>query len=83
MTKQYDIPKQLIMEAYKTVRVNNGAAGVDGKSLGKFEDNLKDELYKIWNRMSSGSYYPSAVRAVEIPKKRWKHSHIRNSYCLR
>ena len=57
------------MEAYKTVRTNNGAAGVDRKSLEKFDTNLKDELFKIWNRMSSGSYSPPAVRAVEIPKK--------------
>lgn len=57
------------MEAYKTVRANNGAAGIDGKSLEKFDANLKDELYKIWNRMSSGSYTPPPVKAVEIPKK--------------
>lgn len=69
VTKQYDISKQLVVEAYKTVRANRGAAGVDGINLEEFEINLKDNLYKIWNRMSSGSYIPPAVKAVEIPKK--------------
>lgn len=69
VTKQYNIPKQLVMEAYKTVKANRGAAGIDGESLEEFEINFKSKLYKIWNRMSSGSYMPPAVRAVEIPKK--------------
>ena len=67
--KPYEIPKQSVWEAYKRVRANGGAAGVDGQSLAAFEVNLKDNLYKVWNRMSSGSYFPSRVRRVEIPKQ--------------
>ncbi len=66
--KPYDIPKQLVWEAYQRVRANRGAAGVDGESLAAFEKDLKDNLYKVWNRMSSGSYFPPPVRLVEIPK---------------
>lgn len=68
-TKSYDIPKQLVYEAYKVVKANKGSAGIDGISMESFEDNLKDNLYKIWNRISSGSYFPPPVKAVEIPKK--------------
>ena len=66
--KPYDIPKQLVWEAYQRVKANRGAAGVDGVSLAIFEQNLKGNLYKVWNRMSSGSYHPPPVRLVEIPK---------------
>ena len=66
--KPFQIPKGLVWEAYKSVKRNKGAAGVDGQSIEEFEADLKDNLYKIWNRMSSGSYLPSPVRAVEIPK---------------
>jgi RNA-directed DNA polymerase len=66
--KPYDIPKQLVWEAYQRVKANRGAAGVDGESLAAFEKDLKGNLYKIWNRMSSGTYFPPAVKAVEIPK---------------
>ena len=69
MTKSFIIPKQLVMKAYKLVKANAGSAGVDRQSLEDFEENLKDNLYKIWNRMSSGSYFPPAVKAVPIPKK--------------
>ena len=68
-SKQYNISKKVVLEAYKKVKFNRGSAGVDGVDLEKFEENLKDNLYKIWNRMSSGSYFPSPVLAVEIPKK--------------
>ncbi|WP_264686617.1 group II intron reverse transcriptase/maturase [Wolbachia endosymbiont (group B) of Rhopobota naevana] len=67
-TKFFDIPKQLIWRAYKQVSKNKGAAGVDEVSITKFEENLKDNLYKLWNRMSSGSYFPEPVKAVAIPK---------------
>jgi len=67
-TKSFDIPKQLIWKAYKRVSKNKGAAGVDEVSITKFEENLKDNLYKLWNRMSSGSYFPEPVKAVAIPK---------------
>ena len=66
--KPYDIPKQLVWEAYQRVKANRGAAGVDGESIAAFEKDLKGSLYKIWNRMSSGSYFPAPVRLVEIPK---------------
>ena len=66
--KPFQIPKELVWEAYKSVKRNKGAAGVDRQSIEDFEADLKDNLYKIWNRMSSGSYFPSPVRAVEIPK---------------
>jgi RNA-directed DNA polymerase len=66
--KPYNIPKQLVWRAYREVKANRGAAGVDGQSLAAFEQNLEDNLYKIWNRMASGSYFPPAVRLVEIPK---------------
>jgi len=57
------------VQAYKLVKANAGAAGVDKQSLEDFEKNLKDNLYKLWNRMSSGSYFPPPVKAVPIPKK--------------
>lgn len=66
--KPYSIPKQLVWEAYQRVKANRGAAGVDGESLTTFEKDLKGNLFKIWNRMSSGSYFPPPVRLVEIPK---------------
>src|SRR3954447_13658602 len=62
------IPKPMVWEAWRRVGANQGAPGVDGRDLEAFEADLADDLYKIWNRMSSGSYFPPAVRAVEIPK---------------
>jgi RNA-directed DNA polymerase len=58
----------LVWEAYKRVKANKGAAGVDGQSVEDFEKDLQGNLYKIWNRMSSGTYFPPPVKAVEIPK---------------
>lgn len=66
--KAHEIPKQLVWEAYRRVKANHGAAGVDGQSLSAFEKDLKGNLYKVWNRMSSGSYFPPPVKLVEIPK---------------
>ncbi len=66
--KAFDIPKTLVWEAYLKVRANKGAAGIDRQSLTDFAQDEKKNLYKIWNRMSSGSYFPPPVRAVEIPK---------------
>jgi RNA-directed DNA polymerase len=66
--KPYVIPKRLVWEAYQRVKANRGAAGVDGESLAAFEKDLKGNLNKVWNRMSSGSYFPPPVRLVEIPK---------------
>jgi len=67
--RSFDIPKQLVVQAYKAVKANAGAAGVDEQSIKDFEKDLKDNLYKIWNRMSSGSYFPPPIKAVAIPKK--------------
>ena len=66
--KLFEISKQLVVEAYQRVRANKGVSGIDDVSIAKFEENLKDNLYKIWNRMSSGSYFPPPVKLVEIPK---------------
>jgi RNA-directed DNA polymerase len=68
-TKSFEIYKHAVWEAYKRVKANKGAAGIDEVSLTEFEENLKNNLYKIWNRMSSGSYFPPPVKVVEIPKK--------------
>jgi group II intron reverse transcriptase/maturase len=67
--KPFVISKRLVWEAWRRVKANHGAAGVDEESIQAFEANLRDNLYKVWNRMSSGSYMPPPVRAVEIPKK--------------
>jgi RNA-directed DNA polymerase len=67
--KPYDIPKQAVWEAFQCVKANKGTYGIDEVSIVDFEEDLKNNLYKIWNRMSSGSYFPSPVRAVDIPKK--------------
>ena len=67
--KPYEIPKKLLWEAYQLIKSNGGSAGIDGQTIEGFEERLKDNLYKLWNRMSSGSYHPQAVRRVEIPKK--------------
>src|SRR5580658_8753913 len=66
--KPFCISKWEVWEAYKRVKANQGAAGVDEQSIADFERNLKGNLYKIWNRMSSGSYFPPPVRTVKIPK---------------
>jgi len=67
--KPFDIPKILIWKAYKHVKANGGAAGVDQQTIDQYEEHLGDNLYKLWNRMCSGSYFPPPVRAVPIPKK--------------
>ena len=67
--KSFDISKELVWHAYKLIKANGGSAGVDEQSLLEFEKSLKDNLYRIWNRMASGSYFPPPVKAVEIPKK--------------
>jgi RNA-directed DNA polymerase len=66
--KPFEISKWEVWQAYEKVKANKGAPGVDGVDLAAFESDLKNNLYKIWNRMSSGSYFPPPVRAVEIPK---------------
>jgi RNA-directed DNA polymerase len=67
--KPFEISKSEVWEAYRKVKGNKGAAGVDGQTIAEYEEELKDNLYKLWNRMSSGSYVPPPVRVVEIPKE--------------
>ena len=66
--KPFDIPKREVWEAFKRVKANHGAAGVDQQSIEDFEVRLAANLYKLWNRLSSGSYMPAPVRRVDIPK---------------
>jgi RNA-directed DNA polymerase len=67
--KSFEISKRAVWEAWRRVKANEGAAGVDGESIEEFERDLKGNLFKLCNRLSSGSYFPPPVRAVEIPKK--------------
>jgi retron-type reverse transcriptase len=67
-TKPHCIAKRTVWEAYQQVKANRGAAGIDDESITMFEQNLSRNLYKLWNRMSSGSYFPPPVKQVEIPK---------------
>lgn len=66
--KSYEISKKLIFDAYKAVKANKGTAGIDSITMEKFDKNVKNNLYKLWNRMSSGSYFPKPVKTVAIPK---------------
>lgn len=66
--KPFPVSKRQVWEAYKRVKANRGAAGIDGQTLAGFDENVTDNLYKLWNRMASGSYMPQAVRRVDIPK---------------
>src|SRR6202795_5181403 len=68
-TKPYVIAKRAVWEAYQQVKANRGAAGIDHETIVMFEQNLSKNLYKLWNRMSSGSYFPPPVKQVEIPKE--------------
>lgn len=68
-TKPFQITQSMVLQAYKLVKANKGAGGVDEVSIELFEQNWKNNLYKIWNRMASGTYFPPPVKAVSIPKK--------------
>ena len=70
--KSFEISRHQVLEAYKRVKANKGAGGIDGVNFAEFDKDVKGNLYKIWNRMSSGSYFPSVVKGVEIPKKNGK-----------
>jgi RNA-directed DNA polymerase len=72
MAKSFRISEQMVWNAYLKVKANNGSAGIDMQTMEDFDKNLKSNLYKIWNRLSSGSYIPPAVRRVEIPKSNGK-----------
>ena len=67
-TKPYSIAKRTIWQAYQQVKANRGAAGIDGETISMFEQDLSKNLHKLWNRMSSGSYFPPPVKQGEIPK---------------
>jgi RNA-directed DNA polymerase len=67
-TKSFHISQQVVWDAFKRVKANRGSAGVDQQEIKDFEKNLEDNLYKVWNRMSSGTYFPKPVLRVEIPK---------------
>jgi RNA-directed DNA polymerase len=67
--KPFNISRELVLEGFKKVKSNKGASGIDNQSLEEFEKDLENNLYKLWNRMASGSYFPPPVRAVEIPKR--------------
>src|SRR3954469_10288740 len=66
--KPFQIDKMVVWEAFGRVKANKGGAGVDEQSIAEFEQDLQDNLYRVWNRLSSGSYFPPPVEAVEIPK---------------
>src|SRR5690606_2271076 len=68
-TKQHPITKKMVLDAYKKVKSKKGSAGIDGQNLQDFGENLSGNLYRIWNRMTSGSYFPPVVKEVRIPKK--------------
>lgn len=68
-TKPFIIPKDLVVKAYKLVKANGGAAGIDKQSIEDFDKDVKNNLYRLWNRLSSGSYFPPPVKVVSIPKK--------------
>ena len=68
IAKPFEISKRVVYDAYLRVKSNQGAEGVDRQSIQDFEQDLRNNLYKLWNRLSSGSYFPPAVLAVSIPK---------------
>ena len=72
MAKSFNITKRAVWDAWKAVRSNKGTCGTDGQSIEDFESDLVNNLYKVWNRLSSGSYFPPTVRRVEIPKSNGK-----------
>ena len=67
--KSFQITQNEVLMAYKSVKANKGAGGVDGVDFEQFDKNWKNKLYTLWNRMASGSYFPKPVKGVEIPKK--------------
>ena len=80
--KPFDISKTEVWQAWLRVRANDGAAGADGVSLEMFETDLKDNLYKVWNRMSSGTWFALPVRGVEIPKDHGRGTRLLGIPCV-
>lgn len=68
MAKPFELSKHAVLDAYLAVKANKGSAGIDGQNMEDFEADLKNNLYKLWNRLSSGSYFPPSVKRVEFPK---------------
>src|SRR5258708_25905168 len=81
-TKPYCIAKRMVWEAYQLVKANRGAAGVDDETIAMFEQNLSGNLYKLWHRMSSGSYFPPPVKQVEIPNAKGGTRNLACPPCL-
>lgn len=77
--KQFDITKKAVIAAFQAVKENAGSYGADEQTIKEFEEHLNNNLYKLWNRMASGSYFPKPVRAVAIPKKKWWNQNFGNS----
>ena len=82
MTRQYQIPQQTMKEAWKLVKANKGAAGIDGQTIEDFEEDVDNNLYKIWNHMTSGSYFPPRANCVHTQKLR-RQAHVRHTDCFR
>ena len=80
--KSFEISKHMVYEAYRRVKANKGAAGVDGQSIEQFEQDLKGNLYKLWNRMSSGCYFPPPVRMAGLPKPGGKGVRVLGVPCV-
>ena len=81
--KPFAIPKELVWQAWKQVKANGGAAGADGVTIEMFEKDLKDNLYKVWNRMSSGTYFPPAGEGSGDTEGLRRHENARRALCRR
>ncbi|MGA3309250.1 MAG: hypothetical protein ABSD08_11620 [Xanthobacteraceae bacterium] len=79
--KPFDIPKREVWEAFKKVKANQGAAGVDGQTIADFEADLSNNLYELWNRMSSGSYFPAAGATRGYSEGGWRDAPVGHSNC--
>ena len=79
--KSFCISKKEVWEAYQKVKSNKGSAGIDGQTIEDFEKGLKKNLYRIWNRMSSGSYFPPPVRTVKNTEEEWRGKKSGHSDC--
>ena len=80
MTKSLPISKQMVWKSYQQVKTNGGGCGIDGETIKGFDKEMSKNLYKLWNRLSSGSYFPPAVKTVLIPKKQGGKRPLGNTY---
>ena len=81
-SKPFEISKQVVVTAWEKVKDKKGAPGIDGVTVEQFAQDRKNNLYKLWNRMSSGSYFPAPVRMVEIPKDRGRGTRVLGVPCV-